>query len=124
MTKEFPIGHEVSCIMHGVDKGIIENNRLLEKILMDSLKEDGFTILKIDSQAFTPRGYTAFVLLAESHAVIHTYPEYQSLTYHIYSCRGKNDGKKAFEYFKEKMNPASCDTHERDMVVDPHFQKL
>lgn len=39
------------------------------------LKKAGFAILRFMDWEFTPQGYTALWLLAESHFAVHTFPE-------------------------------------------------
>jgi len=81
------------------------------------LLADGFEVLGTSSNEFDPHGYTLTALLAESHATIHTYPEYDSLYFHLYSCRGIGDGIKTFEFFKDKLKPKRIDKVERRVVV-------
>lgn len=113
--KSPPLGNEISCVMHGIDEGIINNSSELEKNLIEALNEDKFTILEKASYEFKPKGFTLMVLLAESHVSIHTYPEYHSLYFGLYSCRGEGDGRKTFEIFKEKIKPASIDFIQRSI---------
>lgn len=112
-----PMGNEISCVMHGIDEGILNNSSEIEKNLVEALKKDKFTILEKASHEFNPKGFTLMVLLAESHVSIHTYPEYNSLYFGLYSCRGKGDGIKAYEVFKEKIKPTSVDFFQRTIVV-------
>lgn len=115
--KSPPIGNEISCVMHGINDNILNNHEYLENTLLDALKQDNFTILNKISHKFKPKGFTVLILLSESHATIHTYPEYNSLAFHIYSCRGPQDAKKAFEFIKEKLEPSLIDFNERAVVV-------
>lgn len=84
---------------------------------MEALTKDNFKILDKVSHRFYSQGYTFVVLLAESHAAIHTFPECNSLFFYLYSCRGQNDGRKTFEYLKQLLNPSSIDMSERAIVV-------
>ena len=111
------LGNEISCVMHGISEEILNNNSELENNLIDALKQDGFNILEKASHHYEPRGFTLVVLLAESHASIHTYPEHNSLFFYLYSCRGKGDGRETFEIFKEKIKPTSVDFSQRTIVV-------
>jgi len=112
-----PMGNEISCVMHGIDEGILNNSSQLEKNLRDALREDKFTILEEASHEFNPKGFTLMILLAESHVSIHTYPEYNSLYFGLYSCRGEGDGIKTYEIFKDKVNPKSVDFVQRPIIV-------
>ena len=89
----------------------------IEKTLLEALAKDNFTILGIQPHHFTPSGYTVLVLLAESHAAIHTYPEHNALYFSIYSCRGEEDGNGAFEHFKSMIPHESIDVINNKIVV-------
>ena len=112
-----PNGNEISCVMFGVDSAILNDNKKLEALLIEAAKKDKFTILGKVSHCFDPRGFTAMLLLQESHIAIHTYPEYQSLFFYIYSCRGPGDGRKTYEYFKTALNPKSVHCRENEVIV-------
>ena len=118
MTYQSPaIGCEISCVMHGIKSIVLNNNKKLEQILLKALKKDKFRILGKVTHQFQPRGYTLVILLAESHVSIHTYPEYNSLFFYLYSCRGKNDGIKTYEFVKERLKPISVDFNKREIKV-------
>lgn len=112
-----PIGNEISCVMHDINDEILNDNNKLETILLDALKQDNFKILGKTSHKFQPQGYTITVLIAESHTAIHTYPEYNSLFFYLYSCRGPKDGRKTYEFLKENLKPSSVDFSERPIIV-------
>jgi S-adenosylmethionine decarboxylase len=111
------VGNEISCVMYGIDRTNLDDNKKLEKILLQALKKDKFTILERVSHQFNPQGYTLVVLLAESHVSISTYPEYGSLFFYLYSCRGKGDGRKTYEWIKERLKPRSVDFKQRPIRV-------
>jgi S-adenosylmethionine decarboxylase proenzyme len=115
--KSPPLGNEISCVMHGIDEEILNNSSVLENALLEALNEDKFTILEKASHKFNPKGFTLMVLLAESHVSIHTYPEHNSLYFGLYSCRGKGDGRKTYEIFKNRLKPKSVDFIQRAINV-------
>ena len=115
--KSSTIGNEISCVMYGINSETLNNNNYLKQILLEALKKDNFTILGKVSHKFQPQGYTFVVLLAESHAAIHTYPEHGSIFFYLYSCRGQNDGRKTFKYLKQILKPSHINMNERPIVV-------
>ena len=56
--------------------------------LEDALTRAGFHVVKLVSHKFDGggEGFTGVVILSESHAVIHTYPEFGYLAFDLYSC--------------------------------------
>lgn len=99
------VGHVILAGFYGVNKELFRDNSKLEGYLTESLKSDNFTILDSISYPFEPQGFTTLKLLSESAAEIHTYPEYDSLIFLLYSCRGPNDARKSYESFKKKVSP-------------------
>ncbi|MBU3941656.1 MAG: S-adenosylmethionine decarboxylase [Nanoarchaeota archaeon] len=116
-----PIGSLIFSFMYGINKELIKNNTKLEEMLYSALKEDNFKILEKSKVEFEPYGLTLVTILAESHAIIHTYPEYESLTFDLYSCRGPNDGRKTYNYFEERVNPLHAFLNIAEVPVDPNY---
>lgn len=58
--------------------------------LIDAMKEgaeaSGATIIKLIEHTFSPSGFTALLLLSESHASIHTYPERNACFVDLFTC--------------------------------------
>ncbi|MFQ5662005.1 MAG: adenosylmethionine decarboxylase [Candidatus Paceibacteria bacterium] len=110
-------GNEISCIMHGISDNLLKDTKKLEEKLLDALRVDKFNVLDKVSHVFTPQGFTIAILLAESHVAVHTYPEYNSLYFNLYSCRGEKDGEKTYELLKEYLKPESVDFSENKIFV-------
>jgi len=115
--KSSPVGNEISCVFYGLNPELLNNYKKLENILVKALKKDKFTILKKVSYVFNPQGFTLVILLAESHTSIHTYPEYNSLCFYLYSCRGKEDGIKTFKEIKKALRPKQINFNQRSVIV-------
>lgn len=118
-----PVGNRITCVFHGLDEKVINNTNFLQKSLREALKQDNFTILGSIIHRFKPVGFTSLVLLAESHASIHTYPEHLSAVFDLYTCRGLEDGRKTYVYLKEQLNPTEIREYKEDpVIVDPNFK--
>ena len=97
------IGYEASRVLAGIPKEVLLNPTRIRRILLNALKEDNFSILAEADFKFKPWGYTLGIILGESHANIHTYPEKGTMYVTIYSCRGETDGTQAMEYFVKSI---------------------
>lgn len=58
----------------------------LKKLMDELLDKAGFKVLDKIDHAFSPYGYTALWLLAESHLAIHSFPEASKTYVEISSC--------------------------------------
>ncbi|MBI5254614.1 adenosylmethionine decarboxylase [Candidatus Falkowbacteria bacterium] len=110
-------GSEISCVMLGVDKTLLCDNKQLEKIFREALTADNFTMLEFTKHDFQPHGYSSLIILSESHAGIHTYPEHGTLFFYLHSCRGENDGEKALQYMQDKLQPEKVDISRRSVIL-------
>jgi len=81
------------------------DNQLLNKIFIEAIKESGANILNQVENIFDNGGYTALFLLSESHASIHTYPEFKSCFIDLFTCGTKCDYRLFDIKLKKYLNP-------------------
>lgn len=81
-------------------EGILETLTLAAKVA-------NATILKTAYHRFTPHGITAFLLLAESHISVHTWPELNKAALDIYTCGDHTDPEAALDFILERLK-ATC----------------
>ncbi len=66
------------------------------------------TIIKIDHHEFEPEGITIIAILADSHAILHTWPEESFVMVEIFTCGKRSSSIAGIKYlidvFKPKMN--------------------
>jgi S-adenosylmethionine decarboxylase len=55
-------------------------------LFIEALRRAGATIVKTVSHAFPATGLTCVLILSESHAVLHTWPETGTINVDIFSC--------------------------------------
>jgi len=80
----------------------VENVR---EIFLEVIREAKLTILGEIFHQFNPHGVTGNLILSESHANIHTWPEYNYVSVDIFTCDGEGEekSKKAIEILKERF---------------------
>src|SRR3954471_11557689 len=105
-------GRHVIADIYDLSAREVENGQRLLALLTDALKSVGFNVIEVLAHQFTERGagFTGIVLLAESHAALHTYPEYGYIALDVFSC-GRADPLKAVEAFAATLGPACVRTH-------------
>lgn len=84
---------------------IIESSKEIRRILITTAKESNNTPVGIKIHKFNPHGLTGFILLAESHISIHTWPEINYVAIDIFSCGKKGKPYKGLEYLKKEFQP-------------------
>lgn len=83
------------------DAALTDPDVFLENMTI-AVTEVGATVLSQDTRRFDGAGYTAVLLLSESHASIHTWPEHGIATIDIYMC-GDCDPAAAEKIFHKRL---------------------
>lgn len=86
---------------------------LPEKLGMHPLAEP-VVYAAADNQLRDPGGWSGFVVIAESHISIHTFPKRRFVSIDAYTCKNGMDTGIAIEYFKEKFD---LDETETNLVI-------
>jgi S-adenosylmethionine decarboxylase proenzyme len=83
------------------------------EILMDSeqayslfaqaVREGGLTVVDEGFYKFSPHGFTCFLLLAESHASLHAWPEYDYCAIDLFTCAIGKDMMPLIQHIKEAL---------------------
>ena len=68
------------------DEAALRDHAGLLRVLEATARASGATVLDTVCKSFSSSGLTAVLLLAESHASIHTYPEYRSCFVDLFTC--------------------------------------
>jgi S-adenosylmethionine decarboxylase len=75
-----------------------------EAMLPEACRAAGGTVLGARFHQFEPEGVTGVVLLAESHASLHTWPEAGLLTLDVFSC-GALDARAVVDRIRAEVRP-------------------
>ncbi len=73
-------------------------------ILTDAALRSGAVIIGQQFHQFQPRGVTGFLLLAESHISVHTWPEEKLAAIDIFTC-GNMDEEVALTILRQRLRP-------------------
>lgn len=77
----------------------------LENAMIKGIQKSGATLLNICKHTFPPNSITLVFLLSESHASIHTYPEYNSCFIDLFTCGNTCDYITFEQYLKNYLKP-------------------
>ena len=109
-----PIGRHVLVDFHGIPSAELINESKLVELLLRALEQAGFNVIDHCSHRFPGQqsGITAMALLSESHATIHTYPEYGYAALDVFSC-GRPDPERVIRFMAGVLQPTRIETHEQ-----------
>ena len=71
---------------YGADAALLDNGPALARILRAAVQNVGATVLQTHIEQFEPQGATVVLVLAESHASLHTYPEHGVYMADVFTC--------------------------------------
>lgn len=81
------------------------------KVFAKAIQSSGATILKHDCVEFPGNGITAYFVLSESHASIHTYPEHNSCFVDLFTCGHACSHENFDRMLKSYLKPKNTDKH-------------
>ena len=111
-------GEHLTIDGYGGDESLLNNrelvleclNELPEKLGMKKLAEPQIYLAEANATK-DPGGWTGFVVIAESHISIHTFPKRGFLTADVYTCKNGMDTDFIISYFKTKFALPELETN-------------
>lgn len=102
----FIFGYHVTIDMEGVDVRLLDSEtKLLDKLKYACAQIGKLKIVGENYHKFSPQGVTAYLLLATSHASIHTWPEYGKCAIDIFTCGNKQQIINISDYLVSEFKP-------------------
>ena len=90
----------------GCEKSLLERAEVVKEIMEESVKISNLTKVRSHFHQFNPHGVTGFILLKESHASIHTWPEHNYAAIDVFGCGDKSKILKAYSILVKKFKPS------------------
>ena len=91
------LGRHLLLELKDCDKEVLNDLGSLKSTLLTAAKEAGATVLGESFHRFNPHGVSGVVIIAESHLLIHTWPEYGYAAVDIFTCGDSVQPEKAAE---------------------------
>lgn len=108
VTKLHGLGNHLVLDCYGCDRDKLDDKKAISSMLRELPELIGMKmiskphVIEYKADVEPESGVTGFVLLAESHISIHTYPEKGYFAFDIFSCK-EFDTKKAIDYIKARF---------------------
>lgn len=104
---------------YGTIEGNFSNNTQVLTALLYTCRQFNLSVLDLIKHEFKPQGFTAVVLLAESHFSIHTYPESNELYTDLFCCNPLVDTEECIKYLCDQLGGTllKVTTVERDSAL-------
>lgn len=98
------VGTHLIAELYGC-KNNLDDAQLIRSALKGAALVCKATVLHSKFHKFSPKGITGYLLLAESHISIHTWPELNYAAVDIFTC-GNMRSEKALRYIFEALGPS------------------
>ncbi|MEM6327148.1 MAG: adenosylmethionine decarboxylase [Bacteroidota bacterium] len=97
-------GHHLLVDLWVAEAGPLRHVATWEALLPEACRAAGATVLGARFHQFQPEGVTGIVLLAESHASVHTWPEAGLVTLDVFTC-GALDAHAIVDRIRDALHP-------------------
>ena len=102
-------GTHLLLTLRGCRSEILNDEDELRHLCTRAVENTRATILQVCSQRFSPQGVTIALILAESHASLHTYPESNTIFWDCFTCGSTCDPELSVPILIEGLRPTSLD---------------
>ena len=112
--------HIISNFFGCKNHELLVNKKMLDKFLTKTIKKNGMTVLKKYFHKFQEGGgITGYVLLAESHVAIHTWPEKNNyLSFDIFVCNLSKDNTEGAEKIYKEIIEAFKPEKKEERIIE------
>jgi S-adenosylmethionine decarboxylase len=111
-------GEHITIDGYGGDQKLLNDQKIVSFVLSDLAKKlDMHTLSKPlviqapDNAIKDPGGWSGFVIIAESHIALHTFPKRRFVSADVYTCRNGLDQKTIIDYFTETFKLTNVETN-------------
>ena len=86
MNATLKLGEHYICDLSNCNREVLFDPEYAYSIFSKAVRESGLTVVDEGFYKFSPHGFTCFLLLAESHASLHAWPEYGYCAIDLFTC--------------------------------------
>jgi S-adenosylmethionine decarboxylase proenzyme len=83
---QLKLGEHFICDLSDCDRELLLDSERSRDLFTQAVRDSGLTIVSEGFYKFSPHGFTCFLLLAESHASLHAWPEYGYCAIDLFTC--------------------------------------
>lgn len=108
--------HRLSVVARGC-RGDLRNNELLTALIRKAADASGLSVVGEAVHAFVPHGLSIALLLAQSHLVLSTWPEYQTSVLDLMVCADNRAAIAVWQEIRNYVWPTTVEVIEQSVVT-------
>jgi len=97
------VGRHLIVEMYECDPKALDSLKTVKEALIDAAVASNSTVVGFDFYRFKPHGISGYVLIAESHISVHTWPERGYAAVDVFTCGQHTNPWKGLEVLKERF---------------------
>ncbi len=86
MNTSLKLGEHYICDLSNCNREVLLDSERAYALFSQAVRGSGLTVVDEGFYKFSPHGFTCFLLLAESHASLHAWPEYGYCAIDLFTC--------------------------------------
>lgn len=86
MNTSLKLGEHYLVDLSNCNRELLLDSERAHHLFSRAVRESGLTVVDEGFYKFSPHGFTCFLLLAESHASLHAWPEYGYCAIDLFTC--------------------------------------
>lgn len=119
------LGEHYICDLSDCDPILLFDSERSNRLFTQAIRSSGLTIVDEGFYQFSPHGFTCYLLLAESHASLHAWPEYGYCAIDLFTCNLHLDLEPLFNTIKDLFGAkhSAIRRIDRQAVMAPQLLK-
>jgi S-adenosylmethionine decarboxylase len=101
LNESLKLGEHFICDLSTCNQGLLLDSQQARLLFTQAVRSSGLTIVDEGFFQFSPHGFTCYLLLAESHASMHAWPEYGYCAVDLFTCNLNLDVRPLFNTLKD-----------------------
>ena len=118
MNTSLQLGEHLICDLSGCDREILFDSERSYALFSSAVRESGLTVLDEGFYKFSPYGFTCFLLLSESHASVHAWPEHGYCAIDLFTCNLDLDINPLIRKLQTIFNAEECSIRTVDRLAE------
>ena len=121
MNATLKLGEHYICDLSNCSRQLLMDGEKVHSLFSQAVRKSGLTVVDEGFYKFSPHGFTCFLLLAESHASLHAWPEYGYCAVDLFTCAIGKDLLPLIQQIKSALGADNFSVRklDRDADVEP-----
>jgi len=108
LDRHLKLGEHFICDLSDCDRDLLLDSDRSRELFTEAVRDSGLTIVSEGYYRFSPHGFTCFLLLAESHASLHAWPEPGYCAIDLFTCNLEMDIRPLVERLQMLFGSEQC----------------